>query len=246
MSDIEALIADARHAATPGAIGRAPDRQGVLVGAQLPGGAVLRTTPSPSTLDVAIDGPGLFVFSREGARRFARLGDFEIDARGYLTNAEGARALGFGVDASGEPITGLSELRVPPSDVASHRYSSYMLDERGVFTGVIVRTDARTGQRVTQSSALGRLALAIVPAPERMTLVGETMLAAGSAAGTPVIAPAGDSGMAKLRTHALENGMVDVERDLADLWAARRRAEFAQTVAAASDQNARTALGLVK
>ncbi|HEY5095514.1 MAG TPA: hypothetical protein VII69_10385 [Candidatus Eremiobacteraceae bacterium] len=246
MSDIQAMIADARRAAVPGAIGNAPDRQGVLVGAQLPGGTAVRTTPSASALDVAIDGPGLFVFSRDGARRFARLGDFSVDARGYLTNAEGARALGFGVDATGEPVAGMSELRVPPADAASRRFSSYMLDERGVFMGVMQRTDARSGQRVTQTAALGRLALAILPAPERMTLDGETMLAAGSAAGKPVIAPAGDSGMAKLRTHALENGMVDLERDLAGLWAARRRAEFAQTIAAANDQNARTALGLVK
>lgn len=246
MPDIQAVIADARRAGTPGAIGSAPDRPGVLVGAQLPGGTVLRTIPSPSALDVAIDGPGLFVFSRHGARRFARLGDFSVDARGYLTNADGARALGFGVNATGEPVTGVSELRVPPSDIASHRYSSYMIDERGVFTGVMQRTDARTGRLITQRAALGRLAIAILPAPERMTLDGETMLAAGSAAGNPTIAPAGDSGTAKMRTHALENGMVDLEGDLASLWAARRHAEFAQTIAAASDQNARTALGLVK
>jgi flagellar hook protein FlgE len=246
MSDIEALIADARRAAVPGAIGSAPDRQGVLVGAQLPGGTTLRTTPSPSALDVAIDGPGLFVFSRDGARRFARLGDFSVDARGYLTNAEGARALGFGVDATGEPIAGMSELRVPPPDVASHRYSSYMLDERGVFMGVMQRTDARSGRRVTQCAALGRLALAVLPAPEKLTLDGDTMLVPTGAAGTPTIAASGEAGMAKLRTHALESGMVDIEGDLARLWAARRRAEFGLAVAASSDQNARTALGLVK
>jgi hypothetical protein len=52
--------------------------------------------------------------------------------------------------------------------------------------------------------------------------------------------------MAKLRPHSLETGMVDLEGDLARLWAERRRQEFALLQAASTDQNARTAFGLVK
>jgi flagellar hook protein FlgE len=246
MSDIESLIADARRAAIPGAIGAAPDRQGAIVGAELPGGVAIRTAPSASALDVAIDGPGLFVLESGGQRRFTRLGDFRVDRTGYLTNAAGARVLGYRVDASGEPITGISALRVPPADLASQTYSSYLLDERGVFAGINQRTDARSGQRVTNTIPLGRIALAVMPAPERLKLDGDTMLQATAAAGSPVVAPAGSSGSSNLRAHALETGMVDLEGDLARLWAARRRAEFAQAVAASTDQNARTALGLVK
>lgn len=246
MPEIDSLIADARRAAIPGAIGVAPDRQGTIVGAELPGGAAIRTAPSAAALDVAIDGPGLFVLDRGGQRRFARLGDFRVDQGGYLTNDAGARVLGFGVDASGEPVTGLSALRVPPADVASQTYSSYSVDERGVFAGVNQRTDARTGRRLTNTIALGRIALAVMPAPERLKLDGDTMLQSTTAAGSPIIAAAGSSGMSSLRAHALETGMVDLEGDLARLWAARRRAEFAQAVAASTDQNARTALGLVK
>jgi flagellar hook protein FlgE len=246
MPDIESLIADARRAAIPGAIGVAPDRHGEIVGAELPGGAALRTAPRASALDVAIDGPGLFVVDSSGQRRFTRLGDFRVDERGYLTNAAGARVLGFGVDSSGEPVTGAAALRVPASDLASHAYTSYSIDERGVFAGINQRTDAHSGRRTTNTIALGRIALAVMPAPERLKLDGDTMLAPTSAAGNPVIAPAGSAGMSSLRAHALETGMVDLEGDLARLWAARRRAEFAQAVAASTDQNARTALGLVK
>lgn len=246
MPDIDSLIADARRAAVPGAIGAALDRQGAVVGAEMPGGAAIRTAPSASALDVAIDGPGLFVLDCSGQRRFARLGDFRVDQRGYLTNAAGARVLGFAADSSGEPVSGLSALRVPPADMASHAYSSYSLDERGVFAGVNQRTDARSGRRLTNTIALGRIALAVMPAPERLALEGSTMLALTTAAGKPIIAPAGSAGISSLRAHALETGMVDLEGDLARLWAARRRAEFAQAVAASTDQNARTALGLVK
>ena len=246
MPDIDALIADARRAAVPGAIGAAPDRDRELVGSQLPGGAALRTAPRASTLAVAIDGPGLFVLTHNGERRYARLGDFSVDASGYLTDGAGSRVLGFGVDANGEPISGAAELRVPPTDVASHRFASYSLDERGVFAGVAVRIDANTGRRVTSTTALGRLALAIVPAPERMRLDGETKLALTPAAGTPIVAAPGENGVAMLRTHCVESGMVDLGGDLARLWAASRRAEFAETIASASDQNSRTALGLVK
>jgi len=246
MPDIDALIADARRAATPGAIGAGPNRDGELVGSQSPGGAALRTAPRASALAVAIDGPGLFVLSHNGERRFARLGDFAVDPQGYLTNAAGANVLGFGVDANGEPISGMAELRVPAADLASHRFASYALDERGVFAGLTERVDANTGRRITQGIALGRLALAIVPAPERMRLDSETTLALTAAAGTPVIAAPGERGVATLRTHCAETGMVDVEGDLARLWAASRRAEFEEAIAASTDQNARTALGLVK
>jgi flagellar hook protein FlgE len=241
MPDIDALIADARRAALPGAIGYAPDRPGALIGVELPGGAVLRSAPRASALDVSIDGPGLFVLDRSGRRRFSRLGDFGVDALGYLTNGAGARALGFGTDARGDAISGLAELRVPPADIASRKYDAYAIDERGIFSGITRRIDARSGRPLTQS-----LALAVMPAPERLTLDGETMLAPNAAAGNPTIVAAGDTGAARLRTHALETGMVDLEGDLARLWGAARRAEFAQAVAAATDQNSRTALGLVK
>lgn len=246
MPEIDSLIADARRAAVPGAIGLAPDRQGAIVGAELPGGVALRTAPSASALDVAIDGPGLFVLDCNGQRRYARLGDFRVDERGYLTNASGARVLGFAVDANGEAVRGLSALIVPAAEVASHAYSSYSIDEHGVFAGINQRTDARTGRRLTNTIALGRIALAVMPAPERLVLDGSTMLAPTAAAGKPLIAETASAGMSSLRPHALETGMVDLEGDLSRLWAARRRAEFAQAVAASNDQNVRTALGLVK
>jgi len=108
------------------------------------------------------------------------------------------------------------------------------------------RIDARTGSHATQSVALGRVALAMLPAPERLLRDGDTLLAPASAAGTPVVGAPGDAGIARLRPHVRDAGMVDLEGDLARLWSSRRRLEFAQAVAAATDQNARTVLGLVK
>ena len=246
MSDIDRLIGDARRAAIPGAIGVSPNRPDLLVGTQVPGGASLRTAPRSSPLDVAIDGPGFFVFNRNAQRRFARLGDFNVDASGYLTNAAGARALGFGCDANGNPTSGLAELRVPVADMAARKYASFELDERGTLTGVVRRIDARTGRRITQNVILGRLAIAVLPAPERLRLDGDTMLVPSAAAGSAAIGTSGDAGFSRLRPRSLETGMVDLEGDLARLWAARRHAEFAQAIAASTDQNARTALGLVK
>ena len=246
MSDIDTLIGDARRAAIPGAVGISPNRPDMLIGTQVPGGALLRSAPRSSPLDVSIDGPGLFVLDCNSQRRFTRLGDFNVDASGYLTNAAGARALGFGCDVNGNPTSGIGELRVPAADVAARKFASYELDERGVLTGVVKRIDARSGRRITQNIALGRLAIAMVPAPERLTLDGDTRLVPSAAAGMPSIGTPGDAGFSRLRPRSLESGMVDLEGDLARLWAARRRAEFAQAIAASSDQNARTALGLVK
>ncbi len=245
MIDPQALITDAQRTAIPGAVGDAPDRPGQLLGHQVTGG-VRATVPSGSPLAVAIDGSGLFVLDRDGERRYTRRGDFEIDASGRLSDRTGAEVLGFRVNSLGEPLSGLTVCQIPPADITAQRYTSYRLDERGVLYGDADRIDAKTGRREIRSTPIARLALAIFPAPERMTRDGQVLLAATSAAGHPAIVPPGDAGASPLRVRSLDVSMVDLEGDLARLWAARQRMESQVAIAAATDRDTRTALGLVK
>ena len=245
MLDAQVILADARRAAIAGAVGDAPDRPGLLVGEST--STDMRTTvPSGSPLAVAIDGPGLFVVQRNGAKRYGRRGDFQINERGQLTDRSGAQAFGFRVNDAGEPLSGLTVCQVPASDMAAQRYSSYRIDERGVLYGEAERVDATTGRREIRSNAIARLALAIFPAPERLARDGDVLLAATASAGSPTIVSPGEPGVSRLRLHVLEAGTVDVEGDLARLWAARTRLEAQVAIAAATDRDTRTALGLVK
>jgi flagellar hook protein FlgE len=245
MLDPQVILADARRASIPGAVGDAPDRPGMLVGESV--SSDLRTTvPSSSPLAVSIDGRGLFVLQQNGVRRYGRHGEFQIDTKGRLTDQLGALALGFRVNDTGEPVAGLTVCQVPASDIAAQRYTTYRIDERGVLYGEAERIDATTGQREIRSNAIARLALAVFPAPERLAREGDVLLAATQSAGNPTIVSPGEPGVSPLRVHVLEAGMVDIEGDLARLWAARKRLEAQVAISAATDRNTRTALGLVK
>lgn len=245
MLDPQMILADARRAAIAGAVGDAPDRPGLLVGEAV-STDMRATVPSGSPLAVAIDGPGLFVVQQNGAKRYGRRGDFQVNAKGLLTDSSGAQALGFRVNDAGEPIAGLTVCQVPASDIAAQRYSNYRIDERGVLYGEADRVDAKTGRHEVRSNAIARLALAIFPAPERLARDGDVLLAASASAGNPAVVSPGEPGVSSLRLHVLEAGTVDVEGDLARLWAARRRLDAQVAIAAATDHDTRTALGLVK
>jgi flagellar hook protein FlgE len=245
MLDPQVILADARRASIPGAVGDAPDRPGVLAGESI-SSDVRATIPSSSPLAVAIDGRGLFVLRQNGVTRFGRRGEFQIDAKGRLTDQSGALALGFRVNDTGEPLAGLAVCQVPASDIAAQRYSSYRIDERGVLFGEAERIDTTTGRREIRSNAIARLALAVFPAPERLARDGDVLLAPTASAGNPTIVSAGEPGVSRLRVHVLDAGMVDIEGDLARLWGARRQLEAQVAIASATDKDTRTALGLVK
>ncbi len=243
-SDIAELIADARRAAIPGAIGRAPDRTGALV--TEPTKIAEEYVPSASPLSVAIEGPGLFVLDRGGVRAYSRLGKFHVDERGRLTDAAGRFVLGFVGDGRYARTGDLQVLSIDPRDVESHRYASYRIDANGVWTGEVRGVDAKRHRREAESVPLGRLALAIFPAPERLALGPDDALRPTPLAGAPVFVQPGTANAAILRPHALAGASVDLQGDLARLWMLRRRAELAAAMAGANDQCQKTALGLVK
>ena len=59
----------------------------------------ISTTSNP--LDVAINGAGFFRMDSNGTINFSRNGQFHLDKDGYIVNATGAKATGYGVDGAG-------------------------------------------------------------------------------------------------------------------------------------------------
>ena len=241
---IQSVVADAQRAAIPGSVGRDLNRPNAVLtwASELP---VARTSYASSPLAVAIDGPGLFVLRAAGELNYGRLGDFHIDEGGALVDAGGRTVMGYRADASGMPSGDLTALKIGAADRGAGRSENFSIDERGVLAAKSRMLDARTQRAVQTSRPLGRLALAAFPAPERLSAAGDTTLRATAAAGSPLIVAAGHKQMSLLRPHALEHG-IDLQSDLARLWALRRRAECEAAVAGAQDRCARSALALVK
>lgn len=241
-AQVDSLMADLRKAAVPGAAGNAVDRgAGVLVDAGAQTGAD-RFVPSTAPLAVAIDGPGLFVLGDGAARRFGRLGDFRLDDNGRLIDGAGRSVMGYIIER-GVQRAELAPIEIPPG---SKGYASYRIDERGILSGVVRTTQARTGRTHDTQVPLARIALAVFPVPQRLQRADATTFQASREAGTPAMVSPGEGGAGPLRAHVVAAGAVDIEADLRELWLLRRKGELGAAIAAASDECVRTALGLVR
>jgi flagellar hook protein FlgE len=62
----------------------------------------ISTTSNP--LDVAINGGGFFRMDTNGTVSYTRNGQFHLDKDGFIVNATGSKATGYGVDAAGNII----------------------------------------------------------------------------------------------------------------------------------------------
>lgn len=224
---VDALTIDARRAARTGAVGDAPDRPGSIVAKPIEG-VIVPTTTSASPLSVSIDGAGFFVVERAGRRYYTRLGDFRFDERGTLVDGEGRTVLGLGPSRRGR-AGDLAPIRHNAAKNAS-------IDANGVV--------AVTGMRGAET--IGRVALAVFPAAERLVRVDAISLHATAASGDPRIVAPGAPNVGSLKDHTLENALVDVAGDLEGMWRAQRRGETQAAEAAAEDSCERAALGLVR
>lgn len=204
-----------------------------------------RIVPSASALSVAIEGPGLFVFQRGSERIYSRSGAFRVERDGALTNAEGDSVMGYAIGQSGT-FGRLAPIVIPADAVADARFATFSIDARGVLRGHLARQTPGAPASIERSVPIAHLALAIFPAPERLARAGETAFRESDASGVPVLRKPGDANTSTLRTHALESGLKGLQETLRQMWLLARRAEFQTAVAAAKDQCAKTALGLVK
>lgn len=222
-AQVDALLLDARRGALPGAAGDAPDRPDALVSKPLPD-VLVPTAPSASPTAVAIDGAGFFVVERAGHRFYTRLGDLRV-MNGNLVDAQGRQVLGF-------PS---SHADVEPTPLVVKTSTGLAIDAKGLVTIAGVHG----------ATAVGRIALAIFSAPERLGRVDATTLRATAQSGPPRFALPGAPNVGALKTHALENGLVDVEADLERLWLVERRADTQAAARSADDSCERDAMGLV-
>ena len=226
-AEVDALTVDARRAAHVGAIGDASEHPGAIVTKPVES-VFVPTTPSASPLAVAIDGSGFFVIGRAGRTCFTRLGDFHFDQHGTLVDGEGRTVLGFAPSRDG-------------------RLSTLVPIERRDAKAASIDADGTVSVKgASGPETIGRLALAVFPAPERLRRVDDTSLRSTAESGDPQIVAPGAPNVGTLKPHALENALVNVAGDLEGLWRAQRRGETQAASVAAEDSCERAVLGLVR
>ena len=111
-----------------------------------------------SSLDLAIDGNGLFVLSDGGTRTYTRAGAFVLDNEGFITNSDGARVQGFTANGSGTLSGILGDLQINTANLPPLQTSlveaNVNLDARA---GVLSELGSSLG---TTGSSIGRAQLA--------------------------------------------------------------------------------------
>ena len=224
---VEALTIDARRGAHVGAIGDDPDHPGSIVTKPVES-VLVPTAPSASPLAVSIDGSGFFVVERAGRRCYTRLGDFRFDDRGTLVDGEGRTVLGLALPQTGQ----LGHL----APIVRRRAKGASIDRNG-----IVSVEGERGRE-----SIGRIALAIFPAPERLRRLDDTSVRATVESGDPQFVNPGAPNVGTLKARVLENALVDVAGDLEGMWRAQRRGETQAASADAQDACEKAAMGLVR
>jgi hypothetical protein len=204
--------------------------------------------PNPLPL-LGIAGPGFFVVNDRGMLRYGRVGKFHVAEDGRVLDNRDREVMGF---TSADPGVAPSVLRVPADLMAANRFGRYEIDEQGALLG-IERDTARNNKTsrpsltpATRKVELGRLCIAIFPAPERLAFRGGSEAAATKGAGTPQYLPSGSAHVGTVYPHPLQPSLEAMRENLRALWTASAHAEIEVAIAASNDVLSHVALNLVK
>jgi flagellar hook protein FlgE len=119
------------------------------------------TTSNP--LDIAINGNGFFRMDTNGTVSYTRNGQFHLDKDGFIVNATGSKATGYGVDAAGTIlISNPGPLQVSMADLPATATATTQiglnLDARDpILTGSFDVTDPSTYNKATSMTVYDSL-----------------------------------------------------------------------------------------
>jgi flagellar hook protein FlgE len=119
------------------------------------------TTSNP--LDIAINGNGFFRMDTNGTVSYTRNGQFHLDKNGFIVNATGSKATGYGVDAAGTVlISDPGPLQVSMADLPATATSATQiglnLDARdAIITTPFDITDPATYNKATSMTVYDSL-----------------------------------------------------------------------------------------
>jgi flagellar basal-body rod protein FlgG len=161
--------------------------------------------------DVAIDGAGFFVVERDGERAYTRAGSFSRAPDGTLRNTDGWQLRGLRIPADA------ADVAVAPD-------------------GSVSVAGAGHARR-----ALGKIALASFPAPERLHAIGSALFAPTRDSGAARALAAGGEHGPKLAFGMLEKSNVSIIESMMAILAAQRAYEANAKGVQAADEMLRIA-----
>jgi hypothetical protein len=199
-------------------------------------------TPNVDPLSVAAPEGAYFVSAgSDGGVRLSRDGSFRLEG-GELRAADGGSALGYPLGgARGAPVP----LRLDPVDAALGRVADPRIAADGTVSYLRTTVDPRGGERRSERVALGRLALAKLPAGTQPVRLDPTHVAAPAGVAALVGVPA-DGTFAPLATRARDLGRVDAAAGLQRLQEAFLAFEALQAAHRVRGATEQTTLDLVK
>ena len=203
--------------------------------------SVAQRLPSLDPLSVVAPEGSYFVsVAPDGSPRLSRDGSFAF-AGGELRASDGAPVLGFGLGERGAP----APLRVDPVDAALGRVADPRIGADGTVSYARTTVDPRGGERRSERVALGRLALAKLPAGTQPVRLDATHVVAPSGVAALVGVPA-EGAFAPLVTNARDLGRIDPAAGLQRLQEAYLAFEALQAAQHSRGAAEQATLDLVK
>jgi flagellar hook protein FlgE len=181
-----------------------------------------------------IQGDGFFVVQQGSEAHYTRAGAFTLDESGGLVTPTGSRVMGYGLDGSGNAITGsplkpisLSTETAYPAVPAGVQLTSYNIGPDGRVRGIFddgVRRD------------LCQLAIANFQNPGGLEKVGETAYRASASSGDADISVSGVGRRGIMMAGAVEMSNVDLAAEFTNLILAQRGFQASSRIITTSDQ----------
>jgi len=194
-----------------------------------------------------IEGQGFFALSAGNDRLFTLAVHPRLASDGTLVDEAGRKVLGFSErEATQLPTSARPhELRWKADSPPSAAVARLEIDPYGTIRMVSKATHPRGNTKV-RSSTLGRLCVAVFPAPQKLVAGTNGMVRPSSAAGAANYFSPGSPNVGNIRQEPRTAPTADLSEQLARIWSLSARAEIDVTMATASDGLSRTALNLVK
>lgn len=167
--------------------------------------------PTQCRSDLAVDGWAFFILKKGGGRVYTRDGRFQFH-HDYFCSQEGDPVLGRALDDQGRAVGKLVPFRYnlsPLTKLYFGEYTGFRIDETGVIFGEQIRTDPVTGQSITCSTPLFKIALARFDHPENLKAAGVTAFTPTDLCGDLYVGWAGERDLGAIRSGYLELSNTD-------------------------------------
>jgi flagellar basal body rod protein FlgG len=197
------------------------------------------STRDGKTIGSFASATGYFVVRDRSGDRFAPALAFHIAADGTVRDDRGRAVLGYPMQRTTLPMP----LRIPAAAPGIGPFVRFDIDERGVLSGIRRQT---VGDPRETRIALGRLCIALFPAPQRLASTPSGTFAATVQSGRPFLLPADTVNLEGLERTPSSPALARFRNNAQQMWRASQRAEVDMALAAGLDVLDRVALDIVK